>query len=133
MKRVADEGNKNTPPPKKLPVLLSKYKSYLKKKNLDKKTITSCIQRINTILKEMGTDNYRQLFKCDDVGRILKKLRSRQTNKKLSFQTQRMYLSALKHLCLFFKMNSEFDRFITLPKIDIMLQGLEDLSKSKKK
>ena len=62
----------------------------------------------------------------------MKKKKMKSCNKKLSYQTQRSYITALRHLVNFLKV-SDLDTAMPTSKLVIFDQGLEDLSKSKKK
>lgn len=112
--------------------LRSRFVTYMKNKSLDKKTVYEHSRRIEVLMNEMGTDNYRKLFSSSRVGEKVRLL-TKQGKKGITNQTQKKYLTALIHLCKFFVAHPKFDRYCSNERTHRLKQAVEDLAYSKRK
>ena len=88
----------------KIIILKKKLKIYLiNNKALEKCTADANIRRIQSLCTFLNTSNYRKVINLSCIPRICNEKKLKSCNKKLSYQTQRSYITALRHLANFLK------------------------------
>jgi len=80
----------------------------------------------------MKTENYRNVFKVEHVMKAIVSMKTR-SDKKIMVQTERSYISAVRHVGKFFTRFPSFDYYCSHERVSKLYVDLEDFLHSKKK
>ena len=127
-------------PPKPFKKLLQDFGKFLGSplgQQLDISTIEQHIAQLKSIMQysKIVNNNYRELFSPTVINEAFIQLRKHKTlgGKGLLNTTIRGYISSMKHLVKFLKINPTYDPSMTFQEMDTLIQSLDAMSKGLKK